>query len=54
MKCENCGNSPAEPTPIDCGGGREITMRLCETCVEDLETYGEFTRGKYKSWSEGE
>ena len=54
MKCENCGQSPAETTPIECEGGKEITMGLCEGCIEDLNTYGEFTHGKYKDWSQGD
>ena len=54
MKCKNCGASPAEPTPIECEGGRDIVMPLCEACIEDLNTYGEFTRGDYKAWSQGD
>jgi hypothetical protein len=52
-RCENCGGKPAEPTDIDCEDGREIVMRLCKACIDDLNACGEFTRGKYKDWSQG-
>jgi protein-arginine kinase activator protein McsA len=54
MKCKNCGKTPAELTDIEVTGGKEIQMMLCEACVEDLKTYGEFTHGKYMDWSQGE
>lgn len=52
--CENCGKSSADLTPVEVEDGKEFQMLLCESCIEDLNTYGEFTHGKYKDWSKAE